>query len=1007
MIYLGSRRGLRDASAVGLAIAVWVLRLFLFANQAEALDRGEPASRFLRTEFTAEDGLTSNTLNDILQTRDGFLWVGTSSGLLRFDGRHFDNIDFLPSTVAKKGVRALAEAPDGALWVGTDIGVARIPKESLHQFGYLGSALYRLEMKSSDSVKCLRFTHAGVLWVGASDGLYRLDNGSFLAAIPNLSISSVEEAANGHLLVAGSRGFYEWDGLRAIQHADIPDRLGVPAPKINQVFEDHTGTIWFSSAAGVAREVAGSVQQLQPYGVGKAPEARRVYEDRQGNIWVVMVNGLFRATAGGLEPVTAGLQPISVTTDSDGNLWVGTNGQGLVRFKHRSVWMFTMADGLPSDVPAAVLAGSDGKLWVGSNCGGLSWFDGRRFQTLSEKEGLVNSCVSSLAEDANRDLWIGTYGGGVFRLHGGRFTEFSRKDGLAGETVRDVLPASDGSLWIATTQGLTRMRDSRFHTYTSADGLSSDHLIFVHEDKQHVIWAGSSAGINRFTGDRFKTVTMAQGASAYTFMRNDAAGHLYAFDAPQGIIRIEGNRLITVADSPRIGSMAQAGKDIWFCGDGIYRAASDAFERWEQEPNAPQEYVRFGRADGMKSAECNTGSSALAAAHDGKVWTATAQGLAMIDSARLPRSNRKPRIYMRQTAVGRAVTLPGDELEIPAGTHHVELNFGVVELASPEKTRLQYRMDGVDEEWLDAGPSGRAIYTNLPPGPHKFLVRGCNAEGVWDRGGIEYDVTQEPFFYETRWFRYSMGGLLFVLLAAAYQFRLHRLVARLTARFEERLAERSRLERDLQDTLMQTIHGTMVIAESALGEIEDPIATRKTLEKLSQWLTVAMQESRTSLKALRNSQTPTNRLVDALQRAGEECVSHKRVEISLAVEGTVREMHALVRDEVYQLGAEAIRSACNRSGCTMVEVELSYGRDFSLRVSDNGKVIGTNGVPDGQVTSSSLQAMQERAAHIGGKLRVISAENPRTEIELVVPGRCAFTEAKTEWLSRFRIEPPV
>ena len=300
-------------------------------------------------------------MNDILQTRDGFFWVGTSSGLLRCDGRHFDYIVFLPSTVAKKGVRALAEAPDGALGVGTDIGVGSDSERvttPVRLFGF--RPLYRLEIEKQ-RLRQMPFASPTLVFFGWAPAmrLYRLDNGSFLAAIPNLSISSVEEAANGHLLVAGSRGFYEWDGLRAIQHADIPDRHGVPAPKINQVFEDHTGTIWFSSAAGVARQVAGSVQQLQPYGVPeKRPKRAVSMRTVRGNIWVVMVNGLFRATAGGLEPVTAGLQPISVTTDSTmGNLWVGTNGQGLVRFKHRSVWMFTMADGLPSDVPGGCARG--------------------------------------------------------------------------------------------------------------------------------------------------------------------------------------------------------------------------------------------------------------------------------------------------------------------------------------------------------------------------------------------------------------------------------------------------------------------------------------------------------------------------------------------------------------------------------------------------------------------------------------------------------------------------
>jgi ligand-binding sensor domain-containing protein len=404
-------------------------------------------------------------------------------------------------------------------------------------------------------------------------------------------------------------------------------------------------------------------------------------------VWLNRAGWLFRATAGGYQPVPD-THARYIYADRDGNLWLGSTGDGLIRLKNRIVRMFTTADGLASNVIMTVLAAAGGKLWIGSSCGGLPLYDGHRFRTYNDKDGLANTCVHALAADSNKDLWVGTYGGGLFRFRDGRFTQFSKPQGLPSDAVLGILPASDGSLWLVTPNGISRMRDGHFRNYTTEDGLSSNHTANVYEDRRGVIWAAAPGGIDRLAGDRFVGIAQAPGAHEYRILGEDSLGGLYAVASPGGIFRIDGDRLISVTNRFTASGMVQYRGSLWFCGDGIFRAAPDALQRWERDRETPPDYAQFGRADGLMSTECSTRFPDLAVTSDSKLWAATLQGLAMLDLARLPRNNRKPAIYMEQIAIGRTLQPPGHELVLPPGPHHVELHFGVIELASPEKIRI-------------------------------------------------------------------------------------------------------------------------------------------------------------------------------------------------------------------------------------------------------------------------------------------------------------------------------
>ncbi len=968
-----------------------ILLLSALAVRALALDPSQPVGSYSRTRFTKEDGLPSSTVNVVLQTLNGFLWVGTNSGLARFDGTHFTTIEFSPQTPTDGLSRAL-EGPDGDLWVGTNTGVLRIPSAALDQFGRLPSTVYHPGPGASDTINVLHVGRDGVLWAGTDGGVYRLERGAFSTVLQNVSVSRIEEASSGHLLIITSEGFVEWDGTRLVKHPDLPARLDIPTNKIFHVMEDHTGARWLCTAGGVARETRGSIERLQPYGIHVAPEAYRAYEDPQGNVWLILAERLFRATATGYEPVQ-NIRARYVYVDRDGDLWLGSGGDGLIRLKNRIVRTFTTDDGLGSNATMAVLPATGGKLWVGGSCGGLSLFDGHRFRIYGEKDGLINTCVYALAEDRNEDLWVGTYGGGLFRFRDGRFTQYLKPVGLPTDAVLGILPASDGSLWLLTpSDGVSRMRDEHFRNYTTADGLSSNHPGNLYQDRRGVIWVGTPGGIDRLAGDRFVAIGQVSGAHYYRVLGEDSLGTLYAAASPGGIFRIDGDRLISVTNRLIVSGMVQDQGDLGFCGDGISRASADALQRWEHEQDAPPDFAHFGPTDGLLSTECGLGFPNLAVTSDGKLWAATLQGLAMLDLPRLPRNNRTPAIYMEQITVGRSLRPPGHELVLPPGPHHVELHFGAIELASPEKIHMQYRLDD-DQEWLDAATTSSAIYSSFSVGRHKFQVRACNSDGVWDRAGIVYYITQLPYFYETNLFRLAIVAIFGLLLAGAYRLRLRRLTAEINARLDERVLERTRLARELHDTLIQTIQGSKMVADAGLDDPADPARLYHALERVSNWLAQATQEGRAALIALRSSTTQHNDLAEAFKRAGDKCILQNSMTFALSVQGIAREMHPIVRDEVYLIGYEAMRNACLHSRGTRVDVELSYERDLVVRVRDNGIGINQEVVVKGKKGHFGVPGMHERADRIRAKLR-FNSTSAGTEVELIVPGNLTFPDGK-------------
>lgn len=962
---------------------------------ALALDPTQPANSFLRTHFTTDDGLPGGVVDQTEQTSDGFLWLITNgANLVRFDGKAFYRFQ-IPR------MRTLASAPNGDLWIGSREGLIRIPSSNLNQFELTGSiSYYHPGPGKASEITRLRFSKSGALLVGTNDGLFRLEGDQFVAVGPRSPTREIEEAPDGHLLVITDEGFVEIAGSAILPHPKLADQLGVKAKEIFHALRDSRGNTWYCTALGVARETDGRFEKLGTY----APLSRlpaRTFEDSQGTIWIGKDEGLFRAASTGLELVAPGMKVRSLYNDRDGNLWVGTNGDGLYRFRDRAVRMFTKEDGLPDGVVQTVLAAHDGSVWIGANCGGVSRFDGTHFQTLNEKDGLTNSCVWALAEDANHDLWIGTWGGGAFHYHNGVFTQYSKNQGMPDDRVTSIVAARDGAVWFGTRDGLARLKDGQLRTFTTADGLSNNFIWGEFEDRAGVLWIGTREGVYRLVGDRFENFASVPRSLA-TLFGEDRDGGLFVDDDGDVVLRLRDAHVDSIKEFVAYDMVETEQGDLWFGGLPICRVPAGGLAQ-SRKRDEPLDYEPFSTADGLATARAITPGRSVALTPNGILWVATPKGLAMFDLHRLPITNTKPSIYLTDVTIGRNTQQASHEVVLPPGTNHLEIDFTAIEISSPEKIRLQYRLDGVDSEWLDAAAvNPHAMYSNIPVGTHSLRIRASNRNGIWDRRGVVFSITQQPYFYQTRWFVVAMFALGILLVGFIYRLRVGQISRRMSARFDERLAERTRVAREIHDTFLQTVQGSKMVADHALREPADHARMERAMGQLSAWLEQATEEGRAALQSLRTSTTEKNDLAEAFRRAIDECRRDLRAEISFSATGESREMHPVVRDEIYRIGYEAIRNSCTHSGGNRVDVTLKYGHDLTLSVSDNGVGIDPDVVESGKDGHFGLRGMRERAERIGSKFTLVSSPGSGTVITLVVPGRIAFRTARPRWSERIK-----
>ncbi len=708
-----------------------------------------------------------------------------------------------------------------------------------------------------------------------------------------------------------------------------------------------------------------------------------LFEDREGDIWVATTDGLdrFREAAVASFSVNQGLSSdrvASVLTSDAGSAWFGTN-EGLDRWTGGQVTVYrersapttpgrgpyasrkaheVTGPGMPAAGVQSIFQDSRGRVWL-STRRGVGYLENDRFVPV---DGIPGGLTRAIAEDNRGNLWIAKPASGLFRLSSGSGAidqiPWGRLNHNDPVTAMAVDP-SQGGLWFGFFQGgLAYFADGQLRSsLAAANGLAEGRVSAIQPGHDGTLWVAATGGLSRLKDGRVATLTSRDGLPC------DSIGWVVEDDA----------------------------HSLWLgmCG-GLVEIKREEIDSWAAERdrggNDAKRLIRatvFDTSDGVRTwVNASYYSAPAAKASDGKVWFMSPDGVSVVDPRHLPFNALPPPVHIEQVIADHKTYAVASDA-----------NGGV---SLPALTR-DLKLEGFDRDWQDVGNRRQAFYTNLPPGDYRLRVIAANNSGVWNETGATLDFAIAPAYYQATWFRTAVVVAFFALLAALYQLRLRRLAWQFNMRLEERVNERTRIARDLHDTLLQSFHAVMLRFHAATFLLPDrPEDARRTLEDVLGQAEQAVREGRDAVQGLRDSTTAAEGLTEGMRTLGESLVAdhaaHGSLDFGMNVEGSPRTLAPLVQDDVYRIAGEALRNAFRHAHARRIEIEIRYDeRELRLRVRDDGKGIDGAAFDGAQLGGHwGLTGMRERAKLIGGTLDVWSEHDSGTEVELRIPGKIAY-----------------
>ncbi|HEX7360646.1 MAG TPA: two-component regulator propeller domain-containing protein [Bryobacteraceae bacterium] len=935
-----------------------------------ALDPQTPLGRYSRQTWGIESGLPQTTVHSIVQTRDGFLWLATEGGLVRFDGVNFKVFDTQNTpTLKSNDILSLAAARGGALWIGTADGLTRFAD---HKF----STFTTENGLPSNSIWSLTVTNTGNLLVLTSNGLARY-TGSGFQATESGSIAAVAEGPDGAQWTANS------NGVRG-------ESVRLPASNVQTLYADRSGRLWIGTSDGLSVYQSGKIRTYRVEGGLPGNRITAIYEDREGTVWVSTDHGIARITKHGIQRFGsnnffAANLVLCFFEDREGDLWMGTDSGGLAVLRDGKFFTYGKREGLSNDFVRCVFQDSKGTVWVGTDRG-LDRFQNGKFSTITAADGLSSNVIFSLSEDSSGDLLAGTPDG-LNVLHSGHITILTEADGLPDNFVRSLYKDRDGSVWIGTRAGLTHWSGRRFITYTEADGLGSNLVGAILEDRGGNLWIGTQHGLSRYANGHFKTYTTKNGLSSniITALYADGRGSLWIGTEQGGLDRLRSGQIFAYPGKLGLPNVIYAilpgnAGDLWISSpNGIFRVSKDALARFAAGQANTVPVTQYGTADGLRVGACSGGAHPEAwKTKDGSLWFATPKGVAVLAANRMQPNRLAPLVAIELATIdGRAVD-PASLADIPAGPTRFSFQYTGLSFVSPHKVRYRYKLAGFDRNWIDAGTRRVAYYTNLPPGKYKFQVIACNNDGIWNRQSAALAFQLEPHFYQTRWFDLLVALAIALLCYLAYSWR----VRQVKARFDAVLAERNRIAREIHDTLAQGFIGVSVHLEVAASIL--PATAQKAREQLEtarELVRDSIAEARRSIWQLRSAPAAEESLASRLSGFIQQAAAKASSKLEFRVSGTHRPLPPKIERELLKIGEEAVVNAIRHADAKSIKVDLIFEpKRVKMTIADDGRgFAGNDSVPDGHF---GLQGMRERAEQIDAELLVTSAPGEGTHISV-------------------------
>jgi signal transduction histidine kinase/ligand-binding sensor domain-containing protein len=935
--------------------------------------------------WTENDGLPSSSIWALAQDRDGYIWLGTNEGVVRFDGTRFVRWNALSATpLPERRVMTLMSASDGSVWVGFggSGGISRLRHSAVTSYDHKDGI-------AEDFVISLLEDRERVVWAASPSGLYRFRADRWERVgnehgIPDGRISSTYEDRTGSLWVGTALGIY-----RRSPGASTFHRVDASESFASAFTADRAGAIWTTDPLVGYRRVA------QLHSKDRSPIVRgngtRVIHDRNGQLWVgTLGQGLWRVkheatprpavrvitTEGGL----AGNSVRSVIEDADGHIWVGADGglsrlspasvrairglgmvRGVVMSRDSTVWAAS-ANGvianpgeqderreLDGSSVSAVHEDQHGTLWAATNRG-LFRREGRRFTTVRLPAQVRAEQIIALTTDRTGNLWLSDTGAGLFRWGGGKLADFADRPEIGRRTAYGLYADAQNRVWVAFSGGMLAAFDPN-GTIQVFGPRSGGSLRAIKEGRDNTIWVAGDDGLSRLKDGRFVTASRKNG--------------------------LPGNATSAVIET---------GDGLLWAGvsAGIIRLSPREFDALADNPDHQVRYTFFDRSDGLAGLPMWLGSPTAASSPDGKLWFVTGGGLAAVDSRNVQETRWKPRTLIESVVVDDQKVPIESGGSLPPLTRRLQIDYAAPSSLSPAKIRFRYRLEGYDPDWIQAGARRQVTYTGLEPRHYRFRVVANTTEGNWSDRGAVWAFSVRPAFYQTSWFPRLCVATVFGAIWVAWRLRERRI----QHQFSLILAERTRVGRELHDTLLQSLVGVALQLEAlanSAGSDGRPTSLREELRRMRMQVEQHVREARQSIWALRSPERQRRDLVTALRQAGEQAVAGSGVRFEFEATGEPRRCSPDREEQLLRIAREAIHNSLRHAGPATIRVRLHYDRhSVRLTVADDGR--GFDFVQIGDEDGHyGLKSMQERAELAGGHLTVVSSRGKGTEVETTIP----------------------
>ncbi|HKQ38940.1 MAG TPA: two-component regulator propeller domain-containing protein [Verrucomicrobiae bacterium] len=997
--------------------------VFGFVLSAYALCQAAPrAYRF--DQWTTERGLPQNTVLSIVQSRDGYLWIGTRFGLSRFDGVRFTTFNAANTPgMPCQNCYAMAEDSEGGLWIGTNEGIIRRKNSHFELF----TEKHGLNSKS---IRRIFQGPSGALWVGTEHGLAKFTGNGFTNLVRDLGIinnrTEVFEDRSGCIWYNTEDGLFRWSFQTRKPQLVVP--LYRPGGSRARFFlQDSQNRIWFGGVEGLFCWSSNRAERFIPdHGAPPATEWTNSvpvgFLTGKDDLWVTVseksvlhrfVDGKFVLFKGPndepIEYVTGGLQ------DREGTIWVGTRFSGLIAIQPVIGKVLCARDGLADDNVLSVSQGSDSSMWVGTSAGTVSrirgeaiksytipdaagwdalsvledtigtvWVGTRKgdkrrslwrlrdgsFECVNQQVGIVSECIGAIYQDRSGTLWFGT-SDGLFGLKGNQTMRFTTNNGLADNSVRGILEDRSGALWIGTCGGgVNVLRDGKFTNYTIKDGLANNTAWLLYEDTEGTMWIGTETGLTRYRDCKFFSLTRDHGLydNTINWILEDDLGNMW-ISCNRGISRVSRKELNDVADGRAPGV----------------------------------KHISYGVADGMLSSETNgENQPAGCKSPDGRLWFPTIEGVVSIDPHRAQDNSVPPAVVIEQVTVDRDVMI-GNGLMLPQKTRRsgskdftlppwhgrvMQIQYTANSFVAPDKVHFKYRLEGHDADWRDAGADRVAYYTNLKPGDYKFRVIAANNHDRWNMEGASFSFSLAPHYTQTESF-WVVIGLTVAGLGLAFHFTRLNFVRRLQSAEQFRAVEleRKRIAKDMHDDLGSSLTQISLLTELAARDARQAEEFRTHLHKIGETTRGVFYSLDEIIWATNPKNDGLESLVAFIAKYAEDFLHLAGIPCRLNFPATLppQIVSATLRHNLFLAVKEALNNIVKHSHATEVWLDAHWtAPHLELIIRDNGGGLPAgNGHPAAE--ADGLLNMRQRLQASGGDISIGKAPSGGTLVRMIVP----------------------